>query len=117
MLTFEGTMKSLIFASLLAATAAFGKPAQEFPDLSSGRYAIKLSGMLCNSCARVIALELSQLKEVESAKADFEKEELSLNIRAGRTLKMSRLQQTLLRAARRINLDTRFQIENVLYKP
>lgn len=98
----------------LAAPAASAK--QAFPDLAAGRYEIRMDGMLCHTCARIITEEVAALPQVEKAQADFERGVLTVTIRSGQTLKMRRLQRALRRASKRADLDTQFTIQAVEYK-
>ncbi len=96
-------MKVFILALAVAAGAAG-------PDrYAPGRYATKVSGLLCHSCALALEQELAKLEELEAPRADFEAESLELTVRPGKTLKAKTLRKALQRAAKKINLDTKFE--------
>lgn len=73
--------------------------------------------MLCAVCAKTIVAELSKLGELESAKADFEKDQIVVTIKLERTLRIASLRRALRLAAKRVNLGTQFEIEDIRYKP
>jgi len=85
--------------------------------LPSGRYAIKVSGMLTKTCSRAIEREVAKLDAVESAKVDFETEQLVLTVKLDRTLKVSALRRALRRAAGKVNLGTDYILGGVAYLP
>jgi len=91
--------------------------AAELSDLKGGRYTVKLSGLVCSVCTRAITAELSQLKEVEAATADFERAELTIKVRPDKVLTLSKLRSTLKRAAKRANLGATYTVESVRYRP
>lgn len=84
--------------------------------MTSGRYEVELEGMLCRVCARLVSEEAGKLQEVEKAGTDLDVETLSLTVRPGRKLALSKLLRALTRAARRANLGTRYEIVSIRYK-
>lgn len=102
---------------LLSPLSARGAEPKRLQDLASGRYAVRVSGMLCAVCAKTIVAELSKLPAVESAKADFEKDQILVTIKLERTLRLSTLRRSLRLAAKRVNLGTQFEIEDIRYTP
>lgn len=90
---------------------------REYKELTAGRYSLKVTGMLCHACARTLVLELGKLEEVRSVKADFEAEQVLLEIPLERVLPVSRLRKALQRASKRINLGTRLEITDIRYLP
>lgn len=102
---------------LLDAPLARGAQPKRLQDLIPGRYAVRVTGMLCAVCAKTIVAELSKLPEVESAKADFEKDQILVTIKLERTLRLSALRRSLRLAAKRVNLGTQFEIEDMRYTP
>lgn len=93
-------------------TAASAK----FPDLSSGRYEVRVEGFLCHTCLKLALAEVSSLKEVEKATGDFDQETLLVTIRANKKLKASKLQRALRRAASKADLGTKFELLSVKYR-
>lgn len=101
-------------------TAAAAPPVVEerqYTQLTSGRYTLKVSGMLCTVCAKAIEAELAKLEEVDSAKADFELDAVLLVIKIERTLKVSTLRRALQKAARRVNMGAKFEVASLQYRP
>ena len=88
-----------------------------YKKLPSGRYAAKVSGMLTTTCGRAIEREVSKLKEVESAKVDFDAERLVVTVRLDKTLRVSVLSRALHRAARKVNLGTDYVLGALTYLP
>jgi len=115
----------LLAAVLSAGVAAWGKPEFTLPSeeptaysqLPSGRYSIKIIGLLTTTCCRAIEIEMKKLPEVESAKADFETETLTLAIKLDRTLKMSTLRKALHLAADRVNFGGDYFAGRVTFLP
>lgn len=105
---------TLLFLSWPALAAA---PQLPYRKLIAGRYGLKVTGMLCHACARAITAELGRMKEIASAKADFEAEKVVLDIPLERTVSVSSLRRALGRAAKKIDLDTRFEITDIHYLP
>lgn len=85
-------------------------------DMTAGRYAVKVSGLLTRTCEKAVAQEVARLPEVEKAGADFEKDEVYLVIRLGKTLRASALRKALARASKRVNLGSPIEIERVRYQ-
>ena len=115
-------MKKSLFVLLLAlaATAASAAPApapEGLADLRGGRYAVKIEGLLCSACTRAILDEISRFKDVQAVTADFDKSELVITVKLDRTVSVSALRKALKRAAKRVNLDTRFEIDSIYYRP
>ena len=112
-------MKTLI-AALLFVLLSGDRPARArepyFADLSSGRYEIGIDGLLCHTCARLATDEVAGLSEVQKAAVDFDREVLVVTVRPGRTLAISRLRKALKRAAKRVDLGTKFTVRSVLYR-
>lgn len=106
---------SLFFAAAVPLASA-SAPAKGWADMSSGRYEIRLDGLLCHTCVALIVEEAGSLKEVEKASADFEQETLFLTVRPQATLKVSRLKKALARAAKRVDLGTAYEISSIRYK-
>ena len=119
-------MKKTILAVILAAFGAAALPAGaaesagapgEFNELRSGRYALKMSGILCNACTRAIVTEVSKLDPVLEAKGDFDAGEILIVVKPDRKLSMASVRKALRKAARRADLKTRFEITSVTYRP
>lgn len=107
-------MNALALSFLLGIPlAAAGKPVL---DLTSGRYAVKVTGLLTRTCERAVVEELSRLPEVEKAGASLEKDEVYVFVRLGRSLRASALKKALTRASKRVNLGSPIEIESVRYK-
>jgi cation transport ATPase len=111
-------LKAVAAAAFFVTAAAgwSGAADRDWPDLTSGRYEVRLEGMLCHSCARAIVDQVITLKEVEKASADFEQETLYVTIRPDATLTAKKLRKSLRKAAHKVDLDTKFDIANVRYK-
>lgn len=114
-------MKTALLAFLLApglAGAASSKTAsRELSDLKGGRYSVKVSGLLCSACVRAIVAEVSQLREVDDVKADFDRSELLVRVKPDRVVTLSALRRALNKAAKKVNLDAHYEVESVRYKP
>lgn len=116
-------MKSIALASLFLflfpgqpqASETARQAFKSFQDLTPGHYEIRIDGILCRSCVKIIAEEAASLKEVESARADFDHETLFLTVKNGNVLKISKLRKALGKAAKRIDLDTRYEIDAIKY--
>lgn len=91
-------------------------PARTFEVLTAGRYAVKIEGMLCRTCALAITLEALTLPQIKEARADFDSEELIIEIKAEQKLKVSDLKKVLRRATKKINL-MEFRIASIRYLP
>ena len=89
----------------------------QYKVLRPGRYEIVLKGALCNACTRAIVEALSQLDGVQEASFDFEEGFLKLVIGRDKELKMAKVERTLARAARRVDLATRFSVREIRYSP
>ncbi len=113
-----GAMTTWILALLLGLPPAHAAAPEQraLIDLVAGRYTLSVEGMLCNACARAITEELSGLEEVASAKADFERSELVVTVKNGRSLTAARLRKALKRAAKRVNLGKEFEVREVTYR-
>jgi hypothetical protein len=109
-------MKTLILAACLAAAPARAA-VDEHLLLTPGTYTVAISGLLCTTCAKTIVSEVGRLPEVQSAHVDFEQDRLIIAIRGGRSLRFSHLVKALKRAAKIVNLPTRFEVESVRYRP
>lgn len=107
-------MKRLALLLLFAAAPCLAAERRPFPDLTPGRYEVKLDGLLCHTCVKVLLEEVAAVREVEKATADFDKETLTISV--GKTLRISRLRKALDRAAKRIDLDSRLEIAAIKYK-
>jgi copper chaperone CopZ len=119
MLTYEIVRKALLSLLFLPAAIAAAAPSatpKEFKDLRGGRWAVKVSGLLCTACARAITTELSNLPEVDSVKSDFDKELIFVKVKDDKILTVAELRKGLKRAAKRVNLGTNFEVESVFYK-
>jgi hypothetical protein len=107
-------------AAIFAVSAAvLPRPAAasaKFPDLTSGKYEVRVDGWLCHTCLRLAVQEVASLKEVERAGGDFDQETLVLTIRPNTKLKASKLQRALRRAAKRADLGAKFELLSVKYK-
>lgn len=115
-------MKALASLALLVALAANAFPkggkddSHPLIDLTAGRYAVKVSGLLTRTCESVVASEVSRLPEVEKAGADLERDEIYVVVRLGKTLRASVLRKALARASKRVNLGSPIEIEAVRYQ-
>lgn len=110
-------MRTLLFAVLAACALAASPPPLEFPDMLSGRYELKLSGLLCSVCARAVAAELAKLDEVDSAKVDLDRDAVLVTVKLERKLKIRSVRRALSRAARRANLGAAYEIAGIKYLP
>ena len=115
----------ILVLAVLAGPAARGAPAAALPaeeavaykDLPSGRYAVKIIGMLTTTCGRGIEAKVLKRPEVESAQVDFEKETLTLTIKLNRTLRLSALRKALHAAADQVNLGTDYLVGKITFLP
>lgn len=112
-----GTSPFWAARTLRGGTVDAPPPQREYRELTAGRYSVKVTGMLCHACARAIVNELGKLKEIGSVKADFEAEQVVLEIPLDRALPIPLLRKALKRAAKKINLETRFEAAGILYLP
>ena len=110
------TLAAALFLGAAAWTAGPARAAQPLKDLASGRYEVTVDGMLCHTCARVIAQEVAALPQVEKASVDFERDLLLVTVKPDQTLTLSRLRRALKRAAKRVDLGTTFTVSAVTYK-
>ena len=114
-------MLELFLSLFLFHSAAFAAPSAAPPealaDLTSGRYDIKVSGMLCSACGRAVLKELSKLEELESVKPDPGQDRVTVVVKLQKVLRISTLRRSLRRAARKVNLGTSFEVESVRYRP
>lgn len=104
-------------ATLWLAASPARAASKEFQDLASGRYAVRVSGMLCHACAWAIVEELLAREEVEAAKYDYDQEHILVTVKLKRELSISSFKRALRRARARVNLPTRFEIEAIQYRP
>jgi hypothetical protein len=115
----------ILVLAVLAGPAARGAPAAALPaeeavaykDLPSGRYAVKIIGMLTTTCGRGIELEMMKLPEVGSAQVDFDQETLVLTIQINRTLPLAALRKALHLAADRVNLGADYFVGKITFLP
>ncbi|MEK7858025.1 MAG: heavy-metal-associated domain-containing protein [Elusimicrobiota bacterium] len=116
---------SLLLAPAGAAPAA-GAPTppapptveeRQYTQLTSGRYALKVSGMLCTVCAKAVEAELAKLDEVESVKSDFDLDLMLISIKIEKVLKVSTLRRALQKAARRVNMGAKLDVASLQYRP
>ena len=106
-------MKMLPLAVFLWAAGAAA--AERLPDMTPGRYEVRIEGLLCRTCTRAIVEELTALKEVQTAVQNFDHEGVLITVRPGLTLTVYKLRNALDRAARRVNLGTRFKAVGIKY--
>lgn len=90
-------------------------PASGLRDLTTGRYELALTGVLCSACLRAAAREMAAAPAVASAQADIAHQRLIIAIKPGRTLTVRALRRSLARASRRVNLGTRLDVAAVYY--
>ncbi|MDD5656166.1 MAG: heavy metal-associated domain-containing protein [Elusimicrobia bacterium] len=88
-----------------------------YSELPSGRYAVKVEGMLTTTCALAIEREVARLPQVESAAVDFEAESMTLTVRIDQTLPVSSLSRALRRAAKKVDLGARYLVGDIAYQP
>lgn len=101
---------------LLLASLLMGAPLSE-SELPSGRYAVKISGMLTTTCGRAIERELAKLPAVESASVDFDSETATVTVKLDAVLTQAALRRALRRAARLVDLGTRYEPGEIKYLP
>jgi len=119
------TSAGILAAAFWAGPAVQGAPASPLPaaeaaayqELPSGRYAVKIIGMLTTTCGRGIEIELMKRPEVASAKVDFDTEALVLTIKRSRTLRLSALRRALHSAAERVNLGADYLVGKITFLP
>jgi hypothetical protein len=119
------TSAGILAAAFWAGPAVQGAPASPLPaaeaaayqELPSGRYAVKIIGMLTTTCGRGIEAKVLKRPEVESAQVDFEKETLTLTIKLNRTLRLSALRKALHAAADQVNLGTDYLVGKITFLP
>lgn len=104
----------LLLAALLASPPAALAAAPL--DLTAGRYAVKLKGLLTRACVKAVLEEVRALPEVEKAGASLEKDELYLVIRLTKSLRAAHLQKALRRASKRVNLGEDITVLSVRYR-
>ena len=109
-------MKALLLPIFLVLTAGAAEKAPVLRDMTPGRYEVRVEGMLCRTCAKAAAEELSRLKEVRQAVADFDQETLFITVRLDKTLKVSKIRKALNRAASRVDLEAKYEIANIRYR-
>lgn len=88
-----------------------------FTELKTGRYALKVQGLLCTACTRAAVEELSKLASIQKVEADFDDAEIVVFIKKDRKVSMSSVRRALRKAARRVNLGTHFEVASVVYRP
>ena len=81
--------------------------------LFGGRYKLTLMGILCNACTRAVVEDLRELEGVRAASFDFEEGLLDLTITHGAKVRIRRIERTLSRASRRVDLGTQFRIGEI----
>lgn len=104
-------------AALAASAVDAPAPPREYKELTAGRYSLKVSGLLCYTCTRAVARELERLEEVQSVETDFEAEQVLIEIKLDRALSPAALRRALQRAAKKVDLGTRFEVAGVQYLP
>ncbi len=104
-------------AQAAPAEAAAAPAERDFPDLTSGRYEIRLSGMLCSVCTRAILAELVKLDDVASARADLERGTITIAVKPKHLLTQRTLRHALRRAAKRADIGTQYDVAAVKYIP
>ncbi len=109
-------MKAATLALLLAAAPAFCAPPDGLRDLTGGQYALHVSGMLCWACARALEAELSGLKGVSAASADFDRGVVVVSVRPGATVTAARVRHALRRAESLANLGARYEVTEIDYR-
>jgi cation transport ATPase len=109
-------LKTLLAAAFFAAWAVPGRAAEGYSELKSGRYEIRVEGMVCTTCARLIVEEVLKLKEVQKATADFDQETLFLTVKLEHTLSVSKLEKALKKAAKRVDLQADYAVVNIRYR-
>ena len=116
-----GILAAIVLTSPVARSApTFALPAEEavaYQKLPSGRYAVKIIGMLTTTCGRGIEIEMMKLPEVESAKVDFDQETLNLTIKLNRTLRLTAVRKALHLAADQVNLGADYFVGKITFLP
>ena len=84
--------------------------------MTPGHYEIRLDGLVCHTCVKVLVEEIASLKEVEKASADFEQETLFVTVGAEKTLKISHLKKAFARASKRLDLGATLDFTAIRYK-
>ncbi|MCX5796009.1 MAG: heavy metal-associated domain-containing protein [Elusimicrobia bacterium] len=115
----------ILVMAVLAGPSAWGAPgftppaeeAVAYKELPSGRYSVKVIGMLTTTCARGIEIELMLLPQVESAKVDFDKETMILTIKLNHSLPLKTLRKALHLAADRVNLGVDYFVGKIAFLP
>ena len=90
-------------------------PASGLRDLTTGRYELVFSGVLCSECLRGLARELAADPAVASASPDLDKSQVLVAIKKGKTLKVRALRRDLKRAQKRVNLGAKYEVAAVRY--
>jgi copper chaperone CopZ len=88
-----------------------------YRELPPGKYAVGVSGLLCTVCARALAAELAKVPQIESATADFHKEQAVIVVKLDATLTVNDVYRAMRRAERLSNLGGRFELRDVKYIP
>ncbi|MFH1723954.1 MAG: cation transporter [Elusimicrobiota bacterium] len=83
--------------------------------LREGRYKCTVTGVLCNACTRAIVEALERVEGVSDAEFDFEEGVLWITIAENGIVKTGKVLRALRLAARRVNLDTRYEITEIRY--
>lgn len=111
-------------------------PLKELKYLAPGNYEAKIVGILCNACTDSVLEELKRIPQIGKASFDYEEGVLRFAVRQAKPedkkagdktakrprfflpgkdapLRFSRLRRAVVRAGRRVNLDSRFTISEV----
>jgi len=94
-----------------------GEPPALYKVIPSGRYSVKIKGLLTTTCGRAIEIELLRLPEVEAAVVDFDSEELVVTVKLNYKLKVSTLRRTLREASHWVNMGTDYTVGEITYLP
>lgn len=104
----------LLFFLLILPAPSQAIDAPTLPSvLLSGRYTVKIDGMICTSCAKALALEAVKIDGIEAATADFDAGTLLIVVAPKHKVRISKLKKLLRVAARRANLGVHFTIASL----
>ena len=110
-------MTKLLLAALIAASlsAAPSKSTVHQKDLTAGRYDVRVTGLLCTTCARAIKEAFEKIESIESVEPDYAHGRLIITVSIDSNVSVSSLRRALRKATRRIRLPTKFRLASVEY--
>ncbi len=107
--------KALLGVLIAASLAAAPAHAVSQKKLTAGRYDVRITGLLCTTCARAIKEEFEKIKNIEAAEVDYELSRLIITVGLDSKVSVSSLRSALRRATRRIRLPTKFRLASIDY--